>query len=73
MNLYERNSVRVRTDHGAQQRVPLVERRYLPESAACENAIRSLLKSNVRKAIEPAPEPDGRDDQRLVNEQRRPA
>jgi hypothetical protein len=40
----------------------LVFREYSPTLDACEQAIKSLLKSNVSKAAEPATKPDGRDD-----------
>ena len=40
---------------------PVVKRRYLTETDACECAIKSLLKSQVNKAVEPACKPDGRD------------
>jgi hypothetical protein len=39
---------------------PVVQRRYLAETDACEAAIKSLLNGQVNKAVEPASKPEGR-------------
>jgi hypothetical protein len=50
---------------------PVVKRRCLAETDACECAIKSLLKDQVNKAAEPASNADGRDDyERLANKER---
>ena len=40
---------------------PPIKRQYLAEADACEAAIKSLLKGQVNKAVEPASKPEGRD------------
>jgi len=46
---------------------PVVERRYHASPDACTRAVEVLLnRSATKKAAEPAPEPDGRDDAAVV-------
>jgi hypothetical protein len=49
----------------AKAKVPTID---LADPDACERAIKSLLKSPIKTAAEPAPEPDGRNDAPIRNE-----
>jgi hypothetical protein len=49
----------------ASKRIVTVSRAYRPDPDYCIRALAMLLEKPVKEAVEPAPEPDGRDGTKL--------